>query len=187
MNSYAERDGLIEIIITADQLIGMKELPVHPGADLVNHGRLQVNEHGPGHVFARSGLWNSKRVGLFRNATKTVPKNYITMGTKRTRLGRRWKRSRRHCSCLRPRAWSRRGRCRARGSRAPSTHFRSAPRPGPRGRSDTRASRRFTLNGLLLCKLRRVATALATVARETATMADCTLNSTRPACKDEVK
>ena len=62
MNSYAEGDGLIEIIITADQLIGMKELPVHPGADLVNHGRFQVHEHGPGHVFARSGLWNSKNV-----------------------------------------------------------------------------------------------------------------------------
>ena len=58
------------IIITADQLIGMKELPVHPGADLVNHGRFQVNEHGPRHVLARSGLWNFKRVERFRNDVK---------------------------------------------------------------------------------------------------------------------
>ena len=62
MYSHAERDGLTKIIITADQLIWMEELPVHPGADLVNHGRFQIHEHGPGHVFARSGLWNSKNV-----------------------------------------------------------------------------------------------------------------------------
>ena len=58
------------MIITANELIGMKELAVDPGADFVNHGWLQIDEHGPRHVLARSGLWNSKIESIW-NETKT--------------------------------------------------------------------------------------------------------------------
>ena len=34
----------------------MKELAIGAAPDLVDHGGLEVEEHGPGHVLARPGL-----------------------------------------------------------------------------------------------------------------------------------
>ena len=35
------------ILLPTHQLLGVEQLPVGPGADLINHCRLQINEDGP--------------------------------------------------------------------------------------------------------------------------------------------
>merc|ERR1719247_1825057 len=44
------------VFFTGDQLFRVEELTVGAGADLVDHGGLQVHEHATGHVLARAGL-----------------------------------------------------------------------------------------------------------------------------------
>lgn len=44
------------ILLAADQELGVEELAVAAGADLVDGGGVQVNEDGPGNVFAAAGL-----------------------------------------------------------------------------------------------------------------------------------
>ena len=35
------------ILLPSYELLGVEQLPVCPGADLINHCRLQINEDGP--------------------------------------------------------------------------------------------------------------------------------------------
>ena len=44
------------IFLAADELLGVEELAVCAGADLVDHGGLQVQEHAPRHVLASTSL-----------------------------------------------------------------------------------------------------------------------------------
>jgi len=44
------------ILLAGDQLLGVEQLTVGSGTDLVHHGGLQIHEHGTGHVLAGSGL-----------------------------------------------------------------------------------------------------------------------------------
>merc|ERR1719377_433885 len=44
------------VLLAADELLRVEQLAVSARADLVNHGRLQVDEHRAGHVLARASL-----------------------------------------------------------------------------------------------------------------------------------
>ena len=44
------------ILLPADDLLGVVELTVGPGSDLVADGRLQVDVHSAGHVLSGTGL-----------------------------------------------------------------------------------------------------------------------------------
>merc|ERR1719321_687391 len=44
------------IFLTGDQLFRVEELTVRTGADFVNDGRLQVDEHGARHVLTSAGF-----------------------------------------------------------------------------------------------------------------------------------
>ena len=44
------------VLLAGDELLGVEQLPVGPGPDLVNHGGLEVHKHSPGHVLPRPSL-----------------------------------------------------------------------------------------------------------------------------------
>jgi len=44
------------VLLAGDELLRVEELPVGAGADLVDHGGLEVDEHRAGDVLARTGL-----------------------------------------------------------------------------------------------------------------------------------
>jgi hypothetical protein len=44
------------ILLATDQLLGVEQLPVGAGADLVHHGGLQVEEDAAWHMLASAGL-----------------------------------------------------------------------------------------------------------------------------------
>jgi hypothetical protein len=44
------------IFLSGDELFRMEELTISSGPDLINDGWLEVDEDGPGHVLAGSGL-----------------------------------------------------------------------------------------------------------------------------------
>lgn len=44
------------VFFAADELLGMEELAVRTGSDLVDHGGLQIHEHRAWNVLSRSGL-----------------------------------------------------------------------------------------------------------------------------------
>ena len=44
------------VLLAGDELLGVEHLVVDAAPDLVNHGGLQVHEHGPGHVLTAPGL-----------------------------------------------------------------------------------------------------------------------------------
>ena len=44
------------VLLATHHLLGVEELAVGPGPDLIDDRGLQVEEHGPGHVLAGSGL-----------------------------------------------------------------------------------------------------------------------------------
>lgn len=44
------------VLLAADELLGVEELAVGAGADLVNHGGLEIDEDRTGHVLAGPGL-----------------------------------------------------------------------------------------------------------------------------------
>merc|ERR1719377_87203 len=44
------------VLLAADELLRVEQLAVSARADLVNHGRLQVDEHRAGHVLAGASL-----------------------------------------------------------------------------------------------------------------------------------
>ena len=44
------------VLLARDELLRVVELAVGAGADLVDHGRLEVDEDGARHVLARAGL-----------------------------------------------------------------------------------------------------------------------------------
>ncbi|GIX61833.1 uncharacterized protein BcabD6B2_12680 [Babesia caballi] len=49
------------VLLARDELLGVEEVAVGTGPDLVDHGRLQVDEHAPGHVLPGSGLTEERR------------------------------------------------------------------------------------------------------------------------------
>ena len=44
------------VLLAADQQLGVEELSVITGADLINRAGIQIDEDRTGHVFARTGL-----------------------------------------------------------------------------------------------------------------------------------
>ena len=42
--------------LSSNQLFGVEELSVSPRPNFVHHGRFQIEEHAPRHMFPRSGL-----------------------------------------------------------------------------------------------------------------------------------
>jgi hypothetical protein len=52
----AAREVVGGVLLAADQLLGVEQLAVGAGADLVDHGGLQVEEDAAGDVLARAGL-----------------------------------------------------------------------------------------------------------------------------------
>ena len=44
------------VLLASDELLGVEELAVDAGPDLVDDGGLQIHKHGPGHVLPGTGL-----------------------------------------------------------------------------------------------------------------------------------
>lgn len=44
------------ILLAADQELGVEELAVRAGTDLVDRGRVEIDEDGTRHIFAAAGL-----------------------------------------------------------------------------------------------------------------------------------
>ena len=55
------------VLLAGDELLGVEELPVGPDPDLVNDRGLEVNKHGPGHVFPRPRLREEGGKGVISN------------------------------------------------------------------------------------------------------------------------
>merc|ERR1719187_2445682 len=55
------------VLLAGDHLLGVEELPVGPGTDLVNDGGLQIQEDSPGHVLAGPGLAEEGAEGVIRH------------------------------------------------------------------------------------------------------------------------
>lgn len=51
------------IFLATDQKLRVEEVTVATGADLINGGGVEVDEEGPGHVFAIAGLGEESLVG----------------------------------------------------------------------------------------------------------------------------
>lgn len=49
------------VLFAADELLGVEQLAVGPRPDLVDHGRLEIDEHGTGHMLSGAGF-TEKRV-----------------------------------------------------------------------------------------------------------------------------
>lgn len=59
----AQTDGVVSasivvggILLSGDQLLRVEELTIRSGADLIDHGGLQIDEHAAGHMLASTGL-----------------------------------------------------------------------------------------------------------------------------------
>merc|ERR1719506_3594156 len=66
------------VLLTADQLLRVEELAVRARADLVNDGRLEVNEHRAWHVLARPGL-REERVERIVATTNGLVRRHLTV------------------------------------------------------------------------------------------------------------
>ena len=67
------------ILLACDELLGVEQLPVGPGPDLVNHGGLQVHKHGPGHVLPRPGLGEEGVEGVIAS-THSLIRGHLAIG-----------------------------------------------------------------------------------------------------------
>jgi hypothetical protein len=60
------------VLLAGDELLGVEELAVGAGADLVDHGGLEVDEHGTGHVLAGASLGEEGVEGVIAAANGLV-------------------------------------------------------------------------------------------------------------------
>jgi len=60
------------IFLSGDELLGVEELAVGAGADLVNHGGLEIEEHAAGHVLASASLREEGVEGIIAAANGLV-------------------------------------------------------------------------------------------------------------------
>jgi hypothetical protein len=70
------------IFFAADQLLGMEELPVRPGPDLVDHSRLQIKEHGSRDMLACSGLAEERVERIIASADGLVAR-HLSIGLRK--------------------------------------------------------------------------------------------------------
>jgi len=66
------------IFLAGDQLLGMEQLSVGTGTDLINDGWLQINEDGTGHVLAGAGLGEKGVEGII-TATDSLVGGHLTI------------------------------------------------------------------------------------------------------------
>ena len=71
------------VLLARDHLLGMEELPVRPGPDLVNDGGLEVKEDCPGHMLAGTSLGEESR--------ERVILRLSSFDTRELSIGLRWK------------------------------------------------------------------------------------------------
>ena len=67
------------ILLAGDELLRVVQLAVGAGADLVDHGRLEVDEDGAGHVLARAGLGEEGVEGVIAAANRLV-RGHLAVG-----------------------------------------------------------------------------------------------------------
>ena len=67
------------VLLAGDQLLGVVQLTVGAGADLVAHSRLQIDEHAAGHVLAGSGLGKEGVEGVI-SATDGLVGGHLAIG-----------------------------------------------------------------------------------------------------------
>mmetsp|Transcript_4124 Transcript_4124/g.11639 ORF Transcript_4124/g.11639 Transcript_4124/m.11639 type:complete len:313 (+) Transcript_4124:715-1653(+) len=60
------------ILLSGDELLGVEQLTVGAGADLVDDGRLQVNEDGTGHMLAGTSLGEEGVEGIIATSNSLV-------------------------------------------------------------------------------------------------------------------
>ena len=52
----ASSEVVSSILFAGNELLGMEELAIGPGPDLIDHGGLQIDEYGPRHMLPRACL-----------------------------------------------------------------------------------------------------------------------------------
>jgi len=67
------------VLLAGDQLLGVEQLAVGAGADLVDDGRLQVQEDAAGHVLAGTGLREEGVEGIVAAADRLV-RGHLAIG-----------------------------------------------------------------------------------------------------------
>jgi len=67
------------VLLASDQLLGVEQLAVGSGADLIDHGGLQIDEDGTWHVFAGAGLAEEGVEGVITTADGLV-RGHLTIG-----------------------------------------------------------------------------------------------------------
>jgi hypothetical protein len=67
------------ILLSGDQLLGVEQLPVCAGTDLIDHGGLQIQEDGTGHVLASTGLREEGVEGIITSSNGLVG-GHLTIG-----------------------------------------------------------------------------------------------------------
>ena len=115
------------VLLAGDQLLGVEELTVGTGTDLIDDGGLQIDEDGTWDVLASAGLGEEGVEGIVTTTDGLVGwhLNYVLAPViiqKRKKLLKN--------ENLLP---VRRAGCRAQGSTIPSRHYRSGHQPGQRG------------------------------------------------------
>jgi len=67
------------VLLASDQLLGVEQLTVCSGADLIDHGGLQIDEDGTGNVLAGAGLAKEGVEGIITTADGLV-RGHLTVG-----------------------------------------------------------------------------------------------------------
>uniref|UniRef100_A0A182QUA6 Uncharacterized protein n=1 Tax=Anopheles farauti TaxID=69004 RepID=A0A182QUA6_9DIPT len=68
----AARIVVRRVLLAGDQLLRMEQLPVRAGAHLIHHRRLQIDEHGTGHVLASARLREERVERIVATADRLV-------------------------------------------------------------------------------------------------------------------
>eukprot|EP00882_Tetradesmus_deserticola_P017904 GHRQ01019207.1.p1 GENE.GHRQ01019207.1~~GHRQ01019207.1.p1 ORF type:complete len:185 (+),score=11.07 GHRQ01019207.1:953-1507(+) len=120
------------VLLAGDQLLWVEQLPVGAGANLIDHGGLEVEEDAAGHVLARASLAEEGVEGIIATTDGLVA-GHLRKPCKRV-VKASAKQARRSVSqvllCCSP---GHQAECRAPGNKTPSRHFRPGYRPGRYG------------------------------------------------------
>lgn len=63
------------VLLPTDKLLGVKQLPVGTGADLVDHSWFQIEENSTRNVLSSSGLTEESVEGIVTNTDRLVARH----------------------------------------------------------------------------------------------------------------
>ena len=75
----AAREVVRGVLLSGDELLGVEQLAVRSRAHLVDHGRLEVEEHRAGHVLAGSRLGEEGVEGVVASSDRLV-RGHLAIG-----------------------------------------------------------------------------------------------------------